>query len=129
MRLWSAQCIQCQRGKVFSHTSAPIRRVPVPEVPFSAVNLDVVGPLPVSNGMCYLLTVVDRTTHWPEAFPVDDISTTTLAEAFISGWVARFGVPLTMTSDSGIQFSGALWSELCRLIGCNHQMTTAYRPQ
>ena len=127
--LWSAQCASCQRGKVTSHTSAPIQHVPVPDLPFSAVNLDVVGPLPVSSSMKYLLTVVDRTTRWPEAFPVPDVTTTTLVSAFVSGWVARFGVPAVMTSDRGAQFTSEFWSELCRLLGTSHNTTTAYRPQ
>ena len=101
----------------------------MPAVPFSAINLDIVGPLPISGNMRYLLTVVDRTTRWPEAFPVPDINTPTLAEAFIQGWVARFGVPAVLTSDRGAQFTGRFWTEMCRLLGINHQLTTAYRSQ
>ena len=129
VRLWASLCVSCQRGKVSTHTSAPIQRVPVPEVPFSAINVDVVGPLPVSNSMRYLLTVVDRTTRWPEAFPVSDMTTTKLAAAFVEGWVARFGVPAVLTSDRGAQFTSGFWAELCRLLGADHNTTTAYRPQ
>ena len=109
--------------------SAPIRRIPMPDVPFSAVNIDLVGPLPPCNGFRYLLTAVDRTTRWPEAFPVQDIATTTLVSAFIDGWVARFGVPSTLTSDRGAQFTGSMWTALCSTLGCNKQLTTSYRPQ
>ena len=129
VRSWAAQCVPCQKSKVSRHVTAPILHVPVPEVPFSALNLDIVGPLPVSSGMKYLLTVVDRTTRWPEAIPVSDVTTTTLATAFIAGWVSRFGVPAVLTSDRGAQFTSVFWSELCRLLGIDHNTTTAYRPQ
>ncbi len=34
-------------------------------------------------------------------------------DAFISSWVARFGVPGTVTMDRGTQFTSALWSSTC----------------
>ena len=111
------------------HARLPIQRVPVPDMPFSAVNIDIVGPLPVCDNFRYLLTAVDRTTRWPEAFPLTDISAYTVASTFINGWVSRFGVPATITSDRGTQFTSELWSELCRRLGVQHQLTTAYRPQ
>ena len=58
-----------------------------------------------------------------------DISTSTLAAAFINGWVSRFGVPAVLTSDRGAQFTSAFWAEMCQLLGIKHQLTTAYRPQ
>ena len=81
---------------------------------------------------CQLLqwwTEVDRTTRWPEAFPVPDINTITLASAFVGGWISRFGVPAALTSDRGAQFTSEFWSELCHLLGVDHNTTTAYRPQ
>ncbi|TWW56015.1 putative RNA-directed DNA polymerase from transposon X-element [Takifugu flavidus] len=34
------------------------------------VHVDLVGPFPPSHGCTYLLTMVDRTTRWPEAVPL-----------------------------------------------------------
>jgi transposase InsO family protein len=45
------------------------------------------------------------------------------------GWVQRFGLPSTITSDRGPQFTSALWSALCRLLDIRHSPTTAYHPQ
>jgi hypothetical protein len=39
------------------------------------------------------------------------------------------GVPATITSDRGAQFTSALWAGLCSLLNIQHSPTTAYHPQ
>lgn len=126
---WCKQCVACQRSKIVRHASRPLVTIPVPELPFSSINVDLVGPLPVSEGFRYLFTVVDRATRWPEAFPVKDMSASSCAAAFVQGWVARFGVPAVVTSDRGAQFCSAFWSKFCNILGIEHSRTTAYHPQ
>ena len=86
------------------------------------------GPLPPSHGQLYLLTCIDRFILWPEAFLMPDMTADTVALTFTSGWIARFGVPSTITTDRGRQFESQLWSKLVQLLGCKHLRTTAYHP-
>lgn len=58
-----------------------------------------------------------------------DMAASTVADAFIAGWVARFGCPATVTSDRGTQFSSVIWQLMCERLGISHNMTTAYHPQ
>lgn len=45
------------------------------------------------------------------------ITAKTVASAFVSGWIAHFGVPSTVTIDHGCQFESSLWDQLtCRTI-------------
>jgi cleavage and polyadenylation specificity factor subunit 1 len=60
VRRWTRTCLQCQRSKVQRHTMAPLIPFSTPDVRFDKVHLDLVGPLPVSNGYSYLLTCMDR---------------------------------------------------------------------
>ena len=126
---WCNECLSCQASKIQRHYRAPVEAIPVPPRRFTHVHVDIVGPLPTSRGYTYLLTILDRTTRWPEAVPLQDITAASCARAFMTGWVARFGVPLQMTSDRGRQFISSLWSEMARSLGTQLHRTTSYHPQ
>ena len=57
------------------------------------------------------------------------MDTSTCVDALVGMRVARFGVPSTLTSDKGRQFSSALWASMCRLLGVQHITTSAYHSQ
>jgi transposase InsO family protein len=127
---WCRDCVACQRAKVTKQPRASVEAIPIPLRRFSHVHVDLVGPLPASEDrFLYILTMVDRTTRWLEAVPLKSISATSCVEAFLSSWVARFGVPATLTSDRGTQFASATWASFCSKLGTRHVMTTAYHPQ
>jgi transposase InsO family protein len=77
----------------------------------------------------YLLTIIDRSTRWFEAVPLRNMEASMCVDAFISSWVARFGVPQTVATDRGTQFTSALRSSACTSLGTKHVLTTAYHPQ
>ncbi|BHF70830.1 hypothetical protein SprV_0401388300 [Sparganum proliferum] len=86
------------------------------------------GPLPPSNGFTHLLTCVNRYTRWAEAIPLPNVQAETIVKAFVSRWVAMFGVPSTVTTDRGAQFESALFQTLLNFLGCTRIRTTAYHP-
>ena len=67
---WVRSCLQCQRAKVHRHTVTPLATFNTPDIRFDHVHIDLVGPLPTSQGYTYLLTCVDRFTHWPKAISI-----------------------------------------------------------
>ena len=127
---WCRSCQQCQRAKVTKQPAAAIQPIPIPQRRFSHVHVDLVGPLPASaDGYIYIFTIIDRTSRWLEAIPLKEMSAATCSQVFFSHWVSRFGVPATVTSDRGTQFTSDTWQQLCKRLGCKHVTTTSYHPQ
>ena len=89
------------------------------------VHIDIVGPLPPSNGFRYILTCIDRFTRWLEAIPITEITVETVARTFVSSWIASFGVSSTTSTDRGRQFDSCLWNELMQLLGSKRIRTVA----
>jgi transposase InsO family protein len=127
-RQWTRTCTQCQRTKIWRHNSPPLGRFAPPNHRFEHVHIDIVGPLPPSNGYRYLLTCIDRFTRWPEAFPLTNIDAASVAQTFVAGWISRFGTPLRLTNDQGRQFESELFRCLNKICGTTQFRTTAYHP-
>ena len=128
VRQWARSCQKCQEAKVHRHITAPPGTFLTPDARFDHLHIDIVGPLPLSQGFRYLLTVIDRFTRWPEAIPLTDITAESIASAFISRLVSNFGVPSTVTTDRGSQFESSLFSLVTSLLGITRISTTAYHP-
>lgn len=126
---WVRACIPCQKAKVHRHVVAPLEHGQLPDRRFQRIHVDIVGPLPMSQGHSYLFTVVYRYTRWPEAIPMADATAVSCARALLSQHIARFGVPTDITSDRGAQFTSSLWTALSQLLGAQLHRTTAYHPQ
>ena len=91
-----ASCDLCQRNVSKGTVSkAPLGKLPLVETPFSVICVDIVGPIsPPSEGFRYILTTIDMCTRFPEAVPLKDISTSTVAEGGTvkyvqSTWIAK----------------------------------------
>ena len=111
------------------HVKAPITVIPPSQQRFGDVHLDLVGPLPPSEDHRYLLTMVDRFSRWPEVIPLKDISAASCSNAFVRHWLPRYGLPDTVITDRGAQFTGGVWKSLMQCLGISSATTTAYHPQ
>ncbi len=127
--LMAKACFYCQRGKVHKHVHLQPAEILVPHRRFAHIHVDLVGRLPPSQGHTYLFTINDRTSRWLEAIPLSSITAADCTRALFASWVSLFGVPATITSDRGAQFTSALWVGLCSLLNIRHSPMTAYHPQ
>jgi hypothetical protein len=104
---WTRTCLGCLQGKIHRHTR--LAPQPIPQRCFSQLHVDLVGPLQNSNGFIYIVTVIDHTSKWMEAIPLSETCVAGCAKALTFSWISRFGVPETITSDHGPQFTSSLW--------------------
>ncbi|GFU49710.1 transposon Tf2-9 polyprotein [Trichonephila clavipes] len=64
---WARHCLACQKSKIHRHTRSPLSSFQEPSQRFDHVHLDLIGPLPPSNGYTYCLAMIDRFSKWPGA--------------------------------------------------------------
>ena len=126
---WENQCSACSTCKVALHAKPPVMPIATPTRHFEHVHVDLVCPFPPDREFTHLLTIIDRTTKWPEAIPIADTMADTVVQAFLDCWVARFGVPVTVTSDRGAQFTSEAWRKSLGRLGINVYATTSYHLQ
>ena len=81
--------------------TAPLEHGQLPDCRLQQTHVDVVGPLPISQGKSYLFTIIDCYTRWPEAIPMADATATSCACVLMSHHIAQFGMPTDITSDRG----------------------------
>ena len=124
-------CDICQKtidkGRV---PKAPLGKMPIMEVPFQRIAIDLIGPIqpPSGRGHRWILTVVDYATRYPEAIPLKQTATIDIAEALLAIY-SRVGFPYEILSDLGTNFISELMREVERLISVKHKTTTRYHPQ
>jgi transposase InsO family protein len=90
--------------------------------------MDLVGPLPTTQGNCKFAAVaVDYFTKWVEAKVLANITAPTIQKSF---WqTCRFGVPRELTVDNGKQFGCYSFKEYCKTMGTHAKFSSVYHPQ
>ena len=126
---WARQCRACETSKVAVHTKPLVIPIPVPTTRFEHVHVDLMGPFAPDRGFRYMLTIIDRTIRWPEVVPITDMTSETVLQAFLDHWISRFGVPGTVTSDRGAQFTSKLWKKTLGGLVIQVSATASYHLQ
>lgn len=127
---WCASCRICISRKGPSGKGKSPLQVYNVGAPFERIQVDILGPLPVSqSGNKYLLVVVDCFTKWPEALPLKNKRAITIAEALVNQIFSRHGIPLELHTDQGRNFESQLVGELSSILGVKKTRTTALHPQ
>ena len=81
------------------------------------------------RGNRYLLVIVDRFTKLVKTVPLKNISASSVARAFVTHWVFKFGPPTDLISDNGNQFTSKFFLDVCRILKVHNSFTTTYHPQ
>src|SRR4051812_38130909 len=123
-------CDACQRFASKPHAPAA-ELTPIPlGWPFAQWGLDMVGKLHKScpGGHIYLLVAVDRFTKWVEAKPVTSAESASTVD-FIRDIVFRFGVPNSIVTDNGSNFTSREFKDYCKGLGIKLNFASVAHPQ
>ena len=115
-----AHCTECNENAP-SQPRLPPTTPEVPDRPFGSICADYFH----HAGSCYLV-VVDRFSGWPIVAPATGGAaglTAVLRETF-----ASFGIPDTITTDGGPEFTAHLTAEFLTNWGVQHRLCSAYHP-
>jgi transposase InsO family protein len=127
-------CAECQRHKVNNRpTKAPLEPIwAKPEaMPFETIALDFITKLPVSQGYDSILTVTDHNCSKATIFIpcVEEISGEETAALYAKHVFARYGLPTKVISDRDPRFASKFTRELCKRLGIQQNISTAYHPR
>ena len=127
-------CGECQRNKVNNHpTKAPLQPIyPRDDVtPFDVVALDFITKLPLSQGYDSILTITDQgCTKMTHFIPCNEsITAEETAQTFLEAIVRRYGLPSKIISDRDPRFTSKFVQELCRTLGIQQNISSAYHPR
>nr|XP_040028806.1 uncharacterized protein LOC120817079 [Gasterosteus aculeatus aculeatus] len=122
-------CPTCQRTSPRTPPPSPLIPLPVIEVPFERIGMDLVGPLPKSaRGHEHILVIVDYATRYPEAVPLRKATAKAIAKELFLLY-SRVGIPAEILTDQGSPFMSRLMADLCALLKVKQLRTSVYHPQ
>ena len=124
-------CPVCMRAKPQSKVLATtLSPHDAPPEPWHTISLDLVGPLPLSNGYDTVLTIVDKLTKYTYFIPVSkDINSQGIAQIYVDRIFNDRGIPEKIISDRGMQFADGFMTELCKQLQIKRNASTAFHPQ
>src|SRR3954462_6022943 len=124
------RCVACQKFASRPHAPASeLKTIPLSCL-FATWGLNMVGPLKKSSkgGRTHLLVAVDKFTNWIEAVPITS-STALTTVNFIKSIIFRFGVPHSIITDNGTNFTAVEFQNFSKDLGIKITYALVTHPQ
>ncbi|SPC61966.1 uncharacterized protein UHOD_12133 [Ustilago sp. UG-2017b] len=122
----TCRCIKAVWHKPYGH----LKSLPVPPHPWSSVSMDLIKQLPPSSDFTAILVVVDRLTKMAIFVPTTNkLDAPELAKLFLRHVYSKHGLPTSIVSDRGSEFTSHFWRSLSTLLGIENHFSSAYHPQ
>ena len=127
-------CAHCQESKTNIHWSkAPLQcfDTPVEEGPFQYVLMDLITDLPKSQGFDSILTIMDQGCSKAAKFiPCNKtINGTGVTLEYLKHLSPWFRLPKQIISDHDPRFTSVFVKEMCKALGIQQNLSTAFHPR
>jgi len=97
---------------------------------FALWGMDIVGPFPEATGQRkFLLVAVDYFTKWIEVEPLAKITVRQIQSFVWKSIVCDFGIPHTIITNNGRQFTDKKLAEFYTSLGIRHKTSSVEHPQ
>jgi len=102
----------------------------IPQEPWQEISIDIIGPLPRSNGMDTIMVIVDQFTKIIQLkVTTMNISSEGITEIYRDDIWKLHGVSRKILSDQRPQFASKFIEEFTKVLGTKRQLSTAYHSQ
>jgi len=124
-------CFKCQQNKVQHQRKAgELHLLEIPKGPWQEISINIIGPLPKSNGMNAIVVIVDRFTKMIRLKATTiNISLEGIAKIYRDEIWKLHGIPRKILSNRGLQFASKFMKELTKALETKRQLSMAYHPQ
>ena len=131
---FTRNCHRCQRSKApRDKYNGLLHPLPIPEQRWKDISMDFITGLPEVDGRNAILTVIDRLSKERHYIACTASEEGTSAEAtaglLIEGVFRLHGLPDSVVSDRGPQFTADVWKSFCTRLGINSKLSTAFHPE
>ena len=126
-----SRCDCCARFKG-SNQAPPGKLKPLntPPGPWKEISADFITDLPESEGFDSILVVVDQFSKEVEFIPcIKSTSALDTAKLYLRHVWKHHGLPTGIVSDRGPQFASQVMKDICKRLGIQSRLSTAYHPQ
>uniref|UniRef100_A0A803TJ20 Gypsy retrotransposon integrase-like protein 1 n=1 Tax=Anolis carolinensis TaxID=28377 RepID=A0A803TJ20_ANOCA len=124
-------CPTCQRFKTRrENPSGLLHPLPTPSRPWEIISADFITDLPPSLGFTTILVVVDLFTKMAHFIPCEGLPTAKeTTDLFLQHVFRLHGLPKSLVTDRGSQFTSRFWRALQKLLGIDSRLSSAHHPQ
>ena len=134
MKKYVQGCTICQQNKSNTHPNKPPLQPIAPEPnaqPFQTIAMDFIVKVPLSDGYNSILTITDHDcTKAIILLPCKEtIDVSGVATLFKERVFPFVGIPKKVITDRDTRFTSSFFKELCKQLGVEQAMSSAYHPQ
>ena len=124
-------CFKCQQNKVQHQRKAgELYPLEIPQGLWQEISIDIIGPLPKSNGMDTIVIIVDQFMKMIRLkATTTNILLKGIAKIYRDDIWKLHGISRKILSDRGPQFTSKFIEEFTKALGTKRQLSTAYHPQ
>ena len=124
-------CVTYQRTKVIrTKPSNLLNPNEIPMKPWEIISVDLIGPLPKSNGFNLIAVFVDHHSKIIHLAPTTiELTSEDMAQLFRDYVFKLHGLLRKIISNWGLQFALKFMKDFCTLVGIEQNLSMAFHPQ
>jgi len=124
-------CDTCHRLKSIRHAPfGMLKPLELPHRPWDTISMDFITALPTSNGKDALWVIIDCLTKMGHFVTCQGtMDPEDLADHFLRQVIRPHGLPSSILSDRGSQFTSDFWKRVTEALGISRNLSTAFHPQ